>query len=149
MKNGKLMIESLAGICITIIGYLYFQGRMESYYDLMGTDLTLPMTILPFLFFMPAYIAGRWIFHYVVYSAHEKAIRALFIIQVIILCMYLAVGIFYMLMKSTGLWPMNGFMQAGYAYFIMFGSSKIGSAIFVFLGVLFAFTMSIKYRSVP
>lgn len=144
MKNRKLMMESLAGICITVIGYLYCQGMIESYYDLEGTDLTLPMIILPFLFFLPAYIAGRWIFHYVLCSVHKKAIHVLFVIHVIILCMYLVVGIFCMFMKSTGLWLANGFMQTSYACFIMFGGSKISSAIFVFLGVLFAFTISRK-----
>lgn len=138
------MIESLAGICITSAGYLYCQDMIERYYDLEGTDLTIPMIILPFLFFLPAYIVGRWIFHYVMCSVHKKAVRVLFMIQVIILCMYLIVGIFCMFMKSTGLWLANGFMQTSYAHFIMFGGSKIASAIFVFLGVLFAFTISRK-----
>ncbi len=141
MKKGKLMIETLAVICITTVGYLYCRGRMESYYNLEGNYPTLPMVILPFLFFLPAYMAGRWIFHYVVCSVHTKALRVLFVIQVFILCIYLVAGIFWMVMTVTGLGMANRFLQKGYAYFIMFGGSKICSAIFAALGILFAFSI--------
>lgn len=142
MKTKRLMIETIIAIFTGIICLAYRSWMLENITDFAGKDITYSLIVTPVFFFMLAYILGRWIFHFVVLDVHRKGIHILFLIEAVIMCLYVIVLLFFSFIKFTGLWLENPFFQSCYAHILVFCGSPTHIIICIFVGVFFSMVIT-------
>ena len=106
--------------------------------DFEGLDAIYTAMLVPIFFFILAYIVSRWIMHFTVCSVNRKGIRILFSVEVIMICFYVVVLLFFLIIKYSGLWLEYRFLQFCYARILVLFASAKYIMICVFLGTLFA-----------
>lgn len=112
--------------------------------DFAGKDIMYSLIVTPVFFFMLAYILGRWIFHFTVLDVHREGIHILFLIEAVIMCLYLIVLIFFAAIKYTNLWLENRFLQSCYAHILVFCGSPTHIILCIFAGVFFSMVITGK-----
>lgn len=159
MKNKRLAAETILGILVGVVFFLYRRHMLEKAPDFYEKDFVYTMVLVPLFFFTLAYLTGRWVFHFTVCAVRPKGIRVLFWADVVIIGLNL-VGIAY-----TGVvkyvfteytvtpdtyaynlapWMQGTFWEKCYVRIFAYGGSEIHAVICVFAGLLFALAVTGK-----
>lgn len=138
MKTKRLIPESIIGVFIGVITFLYRWWMLQNMPDFGAKDYVYYMILVPVFFFVLAYIIGRWVFHFTVCTVNHKGIRILWSIEVIALVLHFLFLGFFMIIKYTNLWLEVPFLQSCYARILVFFGSPVHIVICIFVGILFS-----------
>lgn len=78
LQNKRMAAETIFGILTGVVFFLYRRHMLENAQDFYEKDFVYTMILVPLLFFILAYLIGRWVFYCTVRAVYPKGIRVLF-----------------------------------------------------------------------
>lgn len=143
VKKGRV-IKNIVFLTVLMAVFMYRLWRQNHPLDLGEFDYCYILFINPLFIFAVCYIVSRCVFNFSVCTVNQKGIRAIFLVEAVVLSMYAVSLILFTVFNYAGLWLEYHYLQVYYSWLLMFCSSSQGAVFCAFAAVFLALAVTGK-----